>query len=285
MEVIVNKKYKKVVQLELNEISYDIISQLIHTKNSLPSFSYINNNWKYLQTVSETEYSNIEPWIQWVTVHTGKTLEEHEIFHLSDAHKLKFPQIWETLSQHSIASGIVGSMNVTRGKTNGGIFIPDPWAQHNDTFPKELAPLWEVIASKAQQHATCKKTSVSQLLQVHKICKKLGVSKKMYLLIIQQLIQQKFNPKKKSKLAAIFDLFLAEIFNNVFRTTDYGFYTLFVNAIAHYQHHYWRAFDKRPFSPDIRYGDINSEDDPISYGYKIYDKILEKKLNMLTMKH
>lgn len=273
MDVIVNKKYKRVIQLELNEISHEIISQL--TANGLlPSFSYINEQWKFLQTTSETEYNHIEPWIQWVTAHTGKTLAEHELFHLSDAHKLKHPQIWETLSQHSIQSAIIGSMNATRGNTKGGIFIPDPWALHNDTFPEDLAPLWALLASKVQQHATCKKVPLSQLLQAHKICQNFGVSKKMYLRIIQQLIQQKINPKNKWKLAAIFDLFLTEIFDYILKTTDFGFYTLFLNSIAHYQHHYWRNFDSMPFSPDIKCNDIKPDHDPITYGYKIYDKIL-----------
>lgn len=274
MDIVLNKKYKRVIQLELNEISCEIISQLI-ASNALPSFAYISKHWKYLQTTSETEYKNIEPWIQWVTAHTGKTLTEHQIFHLSDVHKLKYPQIWETLSQHSIQSAIIGSMNATRRNTDGGVFIPDPWAQQNDTFPNELKPLWEIIASKVQQHATAKKISISTFFETYKICRKLKISKKMYYLIIKQLIQQKFNSKNKWKLAAIFDLFLAEIFNHLLKTTNFGFYTLFLNAIAHYQHHYWRSFDSTPFSANIKYHDIELNHDPITFGYKIYDKILE----------
>lgn len=81
-------------------------------------------------------------------------------------------------------------------------------------------------------------------------------------------------PKVKWRLAVIFDLFQAEIFKNVLKTTEFGYYTLFLNAIAHYQHHYWRSYSKEGFSPNIVYDDIRDDDDPISYGYKVYDKII-----------
>lgn len=275
MELKVNKKYKRVIQLELNEISQEIISKL-SDQGLLPNFSYINHHWKFLQTTSEAEYTHIEPWIQWVTVHTGKTLAEHKIFHLSDAHKLEYPQIWETLDQHSIQSAIIASINTVRRNTSGGIFVPDPWAQHNDTFPKELAPLWDAISSGIQQHATTSKISISKLWAGYKICAKLGVSKKTFYLIIKQFIQQKINPKNKWRLAAAFDLFLSEIFDNILKTTNFGFYTLFLNSIAHYQHHYWRNFDSSPFSKNIKYQDIQPDHDPVTDGYKNYDKVLKK---------
>jgi hypothetical protein len=49
---------------------------------------------------------------------------------MSDAHNLKQKQIFETLSEHGLESGIVGSMNTIRGNTQGGFFLPDPWAKN-----------------------------------------------------------------------------------------------------------------------------------------------------------
>ena len=274
------KQYKRVIQIELNELSKEVIEQLV-AKKMLPTFNYINNKWHYLHTSSENDYEKLEPWIQWVTVHTGKTYDEHQIFRLSDVHKLAYPQVWETLSEHGIESGIVGSMNIIRRQTEGGTFFPDPWAIHNETYPAALQPLWDLISSRVQAHATTKIT-YSDLKKGVQACLSLGLSPIIYWKMAKQMLSQKMNARNKWKLACIFDEFLAEIFIRIFRKTNYGFYTLFLNAIAHYQHHYWRAFDIKPFKPDIKYTDINEDDDPVMYGYEVYDRILQRILKEVS---
>jgi hypothetical protein len=268
--------YKRVIQLELNELSKEVIDRLV-AKGELKTFAEINNNWAYHKTISESDYEKLEPWIQWVTVHTGKTFDEHQIFRLSDVHKLAYPQIWEVLSSQGIESGIIGSMNVTRRNTKGGIFFPDPWAIQNDTYPESLRPLWDLISSKVQGHATGK-IRIKDLLKGFKASLELGIPIAIYFKMAGQLLLQKINPKTKWKLAGVFDEFLAEIFLKIICKTNFGFYTLFLNSIAHYQHHYWRAFDIKPFKPEIKYDDIREQDDPVLYGYKVYDKILERIL-------
>jgi hypothetical protein len=275
-----NKKYKRVIQLELNEISVEAISRVIE-RGGLPNFAKICNSWKFLKTESEKNYEEIEPWIQWVTVHTGKTLAEHSIFRLSDAHQLEHSQIWEELSKHSIESAIIGSMNTLRRKAKGGVFIPDPWAQSNETYPDELKPLWQFLAAKVQQHATST-LSIKDLLEAFRCCRKIGLPYSLYIKIIRQLFSQKLNSKTRWKLAGIFDVFLGEIFKSILRTTNFGFYTLFLNAIAHYQHHYWRAFDISHFDSSISYSDIRENDDPMLYGYMVYDKIIGEVLDIVA---
>lgn len=275
----INKKYKRVIQLELNEISSEAICKMIANGIKLPNFERINEEWKFLKTRSEANYEEIEPWIQWVTVHTGEPLANHKIFRLSDAHKLECKQIWEVLSDNAIESAVIGSMNSIRRNTNGGKFISDPWAQKNEAYPSELKPLWQFLASRVQQHATSK-FSALDMLKALKCCTKIGLPYWLYLKIICQLISQKINPKSKWKLAGIFDIFLAEVFKKVLSSTNYGFYTLFLNSIAHYQHHYWRSFDIAPFDSTIKYADIGEKDDPMSFGYKIYDKIIGDILNV-----
>jgi hypothetical protein len=274
------KQYKRVIQLELNELSKEVIDQLV-AKNKLPAFNHINTQWLYLKTSSENDYEKLEPWIQWVTAHTGKTYHEHQIFRLSDVHKLQYEQVWETLSQHGIQSGIIGSMNIIRRNTEGGTFFPDPWAIYNETYPELLKPLWDLISSRVQSHAT-KKITFSDVKKGLQACISLGLSPSLYWKMAKQILSQKMNAKNKWKLACVFDEFLAEVFIRILRKTNYGFYTLFLNAVAHYQHHYWRAFDIKPFKPDIKYDDINEDDDPIMHGYEVYDRIINRVLKEVS---
>ncbi len=265
-------KYKRIVQIEMNEVSSAVIDSLI-AKGQLPNFAKLQRDWTFLKTTSETDYDLLEPWIQWVTAHTGKTFEEHGIFHLSDVHQLQHKQIWEALSEHNIESGIVGSMNVLRRDTEGGIFFSDPWAIQNETFPASLRPLWEIISRRVQGHATSNVT-MSDVLKGLRACLQFRLPIKLYVKMAAQLVSQKRNPKNKWKLAIVFDWFLLHIFKSILTKTNFGFYTLFLNATAHYQHHYWRAFDGKDFDPSIKYPDINDDDDPMTYGYTEYDKIL-----------
>ena len=272
------KRYRKIIQLELNEISREVIGQLI-AKGELPNFGRLEREWGYVATTSESEYDKLEPWIQWVTAHTGKTYAEHGIFRLSDAQNLEVPQLWETLSARGIESGIIGSMNATRGNTEGGMFFPDPWAKENMAHPASLKPLWSLISSRVQGHATGG-LGVGDLLRGARSMLQYKLPPGLYVKIGRQLVTQKLKPTKKWQLAGYFDLLLYELFDSIRRSTDFGYYTLFLNAVAHYQHHYWRNFDRSDFAQDITYPDIGPNDDPMTFGYRMYDRILGHLLNV-----
>jgi hypothetical protein len=52
-------RFKRVIQLELNEISYPVIAKMM-AKNELPNFQMINRRWHFHETTSETDYDKIE---------------------------------------------------------------------------------------------------------------------------------------------------------------------------------------------------------------------------------
>lgn len=266
------KPFRRIIQLELNEISHAAITKLI-AKGKLRNFREVEREWFQATTTSEQNYQHLEPWIQWITAHTGKTFAEHKVFHLSDADKLSHPQIWETLSDQGIQSCIIGSMNAVRGRATGGIFFPDPWAKQGITHPETIQPLWDLISKKVQTHATGRITA-SDLLKGLKVCLGFKLPFSLYFKIIKQLISQKKDHRSQWKMAALFDLMLFYIFKNLLATTTLGYYTLFLNAIAHYQHHYWRNFEKSAFNPNIESPDCRESDDPITFGYELYDEII-----------
>ena len=75
-----SKNERKLILIELNEINFDIVKKYI-SNTKLKNFSFIiNNNFK--TTTAEKEYSKLEPWIQWVSVHTGMDADEHKILGL-----------------------------------------------------------------------------------------------------------------------------------------------------------------------------------------------------------
>ena len=83
---------RKLNLIELNEINFDIIKLYVNANpQQFPGFSTLFS-LKEFRTFSEERYELIEPWIQWVSAPTGKTFDEHGVFHLGDAEQLKHSQ-------------------------------------------------------------------------------------------------------------------------------------------------------------------------------------------------
>jgi Type I phosphodiesterase / nucleotide pyrophosphatase len=274
--MVSSKKTQRIIQLELNEISPVLIKQLV-SQGHLPNFSNVLKSWHESETTSEEVYENIEPWIQWVTAHTGKTFGEHGILRLGDVHELKHDQIWEKLSDRGLKCAIVGAMNATPGRQKEGVFFPDPWSKSNTTVPADLRSLWDLISSRVQAHASAQ-PSLSDILKAVKSAGQFNISIGLMLRIARQLVAQRLEPKVKWRLAGLFDLFLADIFCSVQKNQEYRFLTLFLNSIAHYQHHFWRNLEPAKFSAGISAPDCRPQDNPLMDGYKMMDEILGRVL-------
>ena len=110
---------------QFNEANFDIIEKYVQN-NNFTFFSELLNNYKCLKTKSENIYENIEPWIQWVSFYTGKSYNEHEVFHLGEYEIKEENDLFLNISKMDKSLGIFGSMNHPGIKNS--IFIPDPWS-------------------------------------------------------------------------------------------------------------------------------------------------------------
>ena len=88
----------KLILLELNEITFPWLESYIRA-GYLPEFAKLFGTYSVCTTSSEEDYDHWEPWIQWVSIHTGKTFAEHGIFRLGDIQNLKSEQIWDFLEK------------------------------------------------------------------------------------------------------------------------------------------------------------------------------------------
>ena len=92
----------KTILLGLNELNFEIISK--YTKKYPGKYQYLEKllelNLEELET--EDEYENLEPWIQWYSIHTGKKYDEHKVFRLGDAQHAEHEQIYEALEKKDL---------------------------------------------------------------------------------------------------------------------------------------------------------------------------------------
>ena len=92
----------KLIFIELNEINFDTASFYIKNGEDLPGFKKLIKKG-IRNTESEPEYKNLEPWVQWPSVHTGKTYDEHKIFRLGDFVNSTDEQFFEKVEKEMIS--------------------------------------------------------------------------------------------------------------------------------------------------------------------------------------
>ena len=89
----------KTVLIGLNELNFEFI-RYYSKKGLLKNFNKLFSIQKPIKTISESEYHLLEPWIQWVTIYTGKSYNEHQVYRLGDiVQKPNLNQIFEEIER------------------------------------------------------------------------------------------------------------------------------------------------------------------------------------------
>src|SRR6266853_495909 len=99
------------IMLEFNELSPALMDTFID-QGYLPNFKRLRDTSQVFTTVAEEVAPNLDPWIQWVTVHSGLSFDEHGIFHLGDGHKLAVKSLWDFIAAQRKTVWVCGSMNI-----------------------------------------------------------------------------------------------------------------------------------------------------------------------------
>ena len=116
---------KKLILIQLNELNFDLVRKY---PKKFKNLNYLLENG-LVKNTSEQKYDLLEPWIQWVSVYTGKTATEHKIFRLGDVADINVEQIHEKIEKKGFSVGAILSMNLRNNLKKPKFFIPDPWTK------------------------------------------------------------------------------------------------------------------------------------------------------------
>src|SRR5215813_542444 len=86
----VMKHQRPVILLEFNELTPQLMGQFI-AAGHLPNFARLRNESQAYITDAEEQAPQLEPWIQWITVHCGMRYADHKVFSLGDNADIPFP--------------------------------------------------------------------------------------------------------------------------------------------------------------------------------------------------
>ena len=131
---------KKTIIFEINECDFNFFFYG-SKKYNYPKIKKFFENKKKFKTITndKKEGLNLDPWVQWVSMHTGTVSKKHKVFRTGQSLKKETSQIWEVLANYGIKSSLWGLFNgVLRNKKNINLFYPDPWNFSQKTHPKNF---------------------------------------------------------------------------------------------------------------------------------------------------
>ncbi|MFD0737901.1 hypothetical protein ACFQZQ_01170 [Lysobacter koreensis] len=271
----------RVIVLEFNELSPTLMREFM-AQGVLPNFSRLHGDAQAYVTDAEEAAPNLEPWIQWVTAHSGQSYRDHGVYHLGDGHKLKTKQVWDLLSDHGLKVWVCGSMNLRYDRPINGAVLPDPWAAGTDPFPGDLFDAYFPFVQRNVQEYTNTRVplSHSDYLRFVSFMAAHGLSLKTASAIARQLGGERLTRKGKWRRATILDRLQFDVFRWYYQKERPDFSTFFVNSTAHLQHMHWRNMDPAPFK--LKPGDDEQREyqHAIRYGYQMMDQIVGQTLEM-----
>jgi Type I phosphodiesterase / nucleotide pyrophosphatase len=263
-----------VILLEFNELSPTLIARFMGA-GELPSFQRMYRESQVYVTDAGEAAPNLEPWIQWVTVHSGLSFGEHGVFNLGDGHKLNQKRVWDIISDHGLKVWICGSMNLAYELPLNGCVLPDAWTTGCKPYPEELAPFYDFVASQVQEHTNERAAPKrSDLLRFLRFMFSRGLSPRTVIAIAKQLFKERSTGKGRWKRATILDRLQWDVFRWYYRKIKPNFSTFFINSTAHFQHMHWRNMDPTPFQAKPSDAEQAEYERAILFGYKQMDKIV-----------
>ena len=234
--------HKKLLILELNE--FDINFFFYGAKKyNFPSIKEFFKDKKKLETFTndKEEGFNLDPWVQWVSIHTGKSSKKHKIFRLGQSIDKKIKQIWEILSKDRIRSTIWGLFNSSlRLKKNIDLFFPDPWSFRESAYPEKFNSFLKLPRYYAQNYPKINKFKTIYYGTIFLI-KILFSNLFLFLLKNFHHFLKIFilSGLKSFNLYFLLDLLSLLIIKNNLKKKQSDLTIIAMNSFAHYQHNYW----------------------------------------------
>jgi hypothetical protein len=269
----------KVILLEFNELTPRLIDKF-SAEGLLPNFARFRQQSQVFITNAEAEPPHLEPWVQWVTVHSGLRPEEHGMSHLDEGHKLKADRVWDVLSRAGHPVWVCGSMNAGYQPGFSGALVPDPWCTKVEPVPQELSTYFRFIQQNVTEYSNDRvPLSKGDYARFLTFLATHGLSASTVTDIVRQLASERLNPDEKWRRVVLLDKLQFDVFRAYYRKLRPTFSTFFLNSTAHFQHTYWREMEPEAFSVhvDRSGGDRSSA---IRYGYQRMDAMLGEFMDL-----
>jgi hypothetical protein len=268
------RRNQRLILLEFNELCPHLVEQFIG-EGLLPNFKRLRDASETF--VTHTSEEVLEPWIQWVTVHTGVPLSEHGIKDLDEAEKINHNVFWDGLDKENVL--LMSPMNVKFRRRDQSLFMPDPWAA-SQVPSAELEPFYRFIRAAVNNHARTDRLEIRHVAAAARFLLRHGLTIETISTALNQVLVERLGRRDvKWRRATILDRLLWDVFEHFWRGSRRPRIGIFFsNATAHYQHKYWSHHDPSIFSLKPRAAELKTYGNAIRFGYQAHDRLIAKAI-------
>jgi len=276
------RPFDRVIMIEFNELVPRLMDQWI-ADGSLPNFKALRD--RSLQFVTDADVSSswdLEPWIQWYSIHTGLAYDQHGVFHLTDGPRAQHRDLFDILGDAGFKLGCGGSMNVKSFPAERGFFIADPWCDGQSAQPAELNVFQRFVSQYVREYSNPDRAAPPvSAAQFVAFMTAHGLSARTIAQTVNQLVREKVKDKNLTwQRAAILDRLGMDVFKHLCRRYRPDFATFFSNSTAHLQHSYWRQMEPEAFKIKPTPGQIEIYGGAIKYGYVMQDRLIREAMSL-----
>ncbi|HEV3467921.1 MAG TPA: alkaline phosphatase family protein [Pyrinomonadaceae bacterium] len=273
---------RKVLLAEINEITWDLLDPWIE-EGKLPTFARLKREGAWGAPLSVDLPPQLDPWITWTTVYTGRTQAEHNVFFLQQPpESIRAERLWELCRDGGLKVGVYGSLCSWPPQPVEGFYVPDTFAPDPATYPDRLRPIQElnltytrsVRLPSDQDGAWFKARLGAKLLG-------LGLGPGTVARIVGQLARERFDPASRWRRVALQPFVNFDFFSRLYRRHRPDFATFHTNHVAHYMHTYWKAMRPELFPLETGEAERRAYGGAIEHGYRTADELLRRMAALL----
>ena len=256
---------RTMIILQFNEASLELIKRYAAV-DSLSNLKRLIERENFIETIANEAPQHLEPWIQWVSFYTGKPFEHHQVFHLGDFDTTPPDELFTALVRLRLRVGLFGSMNHP-GHPGLTAYLPDPWSTRkpDDSFSSLSAH--KVISFLVKRNAQLPNPA-SVILGILVMWWGAGLIKTTRTLVFAFFARIR---KNRAKLATYFDFFFLRYCVARHRKLKLDVSAVFINGLAHVQHHYMLSSSFLKGQNPAWY--VGKNQDPVRDALKVYDEI------------
>lgn len=275
-------KRKKVLLLEINEITWNLIDPLI-AQGKLPNFELLKNEGTWAAPTSVDLPPQLDPWITWTTVYTGRQQAAHNVYFLEQPpNTIKAQRIWEYCHEKGLRVGVYSSLCSWPPQAVNGFYVPDTFAPDTQTYPTVLQPIQDLNLTYTRSIRLPKdQDGWSAKLKLGSKLFKLGLKAGTAVRIARQLVRERITPEIRWQRVALQPFVNFDFFARLYRQHQPEFATFHTNHVAHYQHTYWKPMQPEVFPQATSAEEIRIYGNVIEHGYRTADELLGRVLKLI----
>jgi hypothetical protein len=274
---MVASRARKVVLVELNEITWRFVDPFLKD-GTMPALGDLIRRGSRSTPVALEVPPDLDPWISWSTVYTGRPPEEHGVKFLEQPPEtVQGPKIWDIAADAGKSLGVFGSiMSWPPRKDVKGFWVPGTFSPGPETFPVDLQPIQDMNLKYTRAHSPLagevKTSKIAMLRQL----RKLGLKASTLTTLASYFVRRGLRLAKDWEKVSLQPLINLDFFEALWKQHQPDFATFHTNHVAHYQHRFWRSTDPSPFLEKPDSNELKQFGGAVRFGYRTADRLLQR---------